>query len=72
MFMIMPTDQFLNETELCELARRSRVASGKSRTQAARELGVARPTLIQAEDEPERSLTKLRIKMIATFSLVQR
>lgn len=64
----MAQNSLISETELAALAKRLREATGKSRTEAARELKVARPTLIQAEDEPGRSLTKLRIRMIEAYS----
>ena len=64
----MAKDRLIEEGELATLAKRLREATGKSQSEAAKELGVARPTLIQAEDEPGRSLTKLRIRMIEAYS----
>jgi DNA-binding XRE family transcriptional regulator len=64
----MAKDRLIEEGELAALAKRLREATGKSQSEAAKELGVARPTLIQAEDDPGRSLTKLRIRMIETYS----
>ena len=61
-------DSQVNETDLAALAKRCRVASGRNRAQAARELGVARPTLIQAEDSPAKSLFKLRKRIIEKYS----
>ena len=58
----------LSEKELAAVAKKYRLASGKIRTVAARELGVARPTVVQAEENPELSLTKLRIRIIETYS----
>jgi DNA-binding XRE family transcriptional regulator len=55
------------EGELAALAKKLRNATGKSRAEAARELGVARPTIVQAEEEPGKSLTKLRIRMIEAY-----
>ncbi len=64
----VPKDTQVNETDLAALAKRCREASGKNRAQAARELGVARPTLIQAEDSPDKSLFKLRKRIIEKYS----
>ena len=50
------------------LAKKFRKASGKSKADAARELGVAAPTIFSAEERPEMSLTKLRIRLIETYS----
>lgn len=60
--------QILTEAELAALAKKCRVAAGKNRAEAARELGVARPSLVQAEDCPERSFTRLRIRIIEQYS----
>ena len=64
----MRSKQFLAEKDLAAIAKKYRVATGKSCAQAARELGVARPSLIQAEDFPEKSLTKLRLRVIEKYS----
>jgi DNA-binding XRE family transcriptional regulator len=56
------------ETELAALAKKYRAATGKTKAQVARELGVARPTVVQAEENPELSLTKLRIRIIEAYS----
>lgn len=50
------------------LAKKYRKATGKTRAAVARELGVARPTIVQAEENPEQSLTKLRIRIIEAYS----
>lgn len=64
----MPTKQMFAERELAALTKKFRVAAGKNRSQAARELGVARPSLIHAEDQPEKPLTKLRRRVIEKYS----
>jgi DNA-binding XRE family transcriptional regulator len=56
------------EEELATVAKGIRTAAGKNRSQAARELGVARPSLIHAEDHPEKTLIKLRIRIIEKYS----
>ena len=58
----------LTENDLMALAKKHRKATGKTRATVARELGVARPTVVQAEENPEQSLTKLRIRIIETYS----
>jgi len=56
------------ERELARLAKKFRQAAGKSKADTARELGVAAPTIFGAEEQPEMSLTKLRIRMIEAYS----
>jgi DNA-binding XRE family transcriptional regulator len=57
-----------SERELAALAKKYRLPTGRIRTVAARELGVARPTVVQAEENPELPLTKLRIRIIEAYS----
>ena len=64
----MPKKQFINERDLAALAKKFRVTAGKNRAEAARELGVARPSLIHAEDFPEKSFFKLRCRVIEKYS----
>lgn len=56
------------EKELAAIARKYRMATGKNRAEAARELGVARQSLIHAEDFPEKSMFKLRKRVIEKYS----
>lgn len=56
------------ETELAGLAKRSREKAGKSKAEVARELAVSEPSVFNAEEKPEMSLTKLRIRMIEAYS----
>jgi DNA-binding XRE family transcriptional regulator len=56
------------EVQLSELAKKYRKAAGKTRAEAARELGVARPSIVQAEEEPARSFLKLRRRIIERYS----
>ena len=58
----------LAERDLAAVAKQCRVAAGKNRSEAARELGVARPSLIHAEDHAEKPLIKLRIRIIEKYS----
>lgn len=58
----------VSEAELAALAKTYRIASGRNRAQAARELGVARPAIVYAEDFPDKSFTKLRRRVIEKYS----
>jgi DNA-binding XRE family transcriptional regulator len=60
--------QSVSENELSRLAKRFREEAGKTRAQAAREMKVSQTSIFQAEEEPERGLLKLRIRMIETYS----
>jgi DNA-binding XRE family transcriptional regulator len=64
----MPKKQLFSEEALAAVAKRFRVASGKNRSEAARELGIARPSLIHAEDFPEKTFLKLRKRIIEKYS----
>ena len=61
-------EKLIEESELAALAKQCREKSGKSRTEASRELSVARPTIFYAEEKPERALHKLRIAIIERYS----
>jgi DNA-binding XRE family transcriptional regulator len=58
----------VTERDLAALAKRYRVASGKTRPQAARELGVVRQAILYAEERPEKSFFKLRKRIIEKYS----
>jgi hypothetical protein len=57
-----------SEQELAALAKKSRQAAGKRKAQVARELDVSTPSVYNAEERPEMSLHKLRIRMIEAYS----
>jgi DNA-binding XRE family transcriptional regulator len=61
-------DRIIEQSELVALAKEARSKTGKTRAEVARELGVARPTVVQAEEEPERGLHKLRKQIIERYS----
>lgn len=61
-------EEFIEEKNLGAIARKFREDAGKSRAETARELDVARPTIFQAEEEPEQGLTKLRKRIIEKYS----
>jgi len=67
-FSFMATKQRVKESELAGLAKEYRIKSGLSKVEAAAALGVTRPTIQLAEENPEESLTKLRCRMIEKFS----
>lgn len=56
------------EEELAALAKEYRLKSGKKKAEAAEDLGVTRPTMQLAEENPEQSLTKLRVRVIEKYS----
>jgi DNA-binding XRE family transcriptional regulator len=60
--------QMCSENDLAALAKRFRQQSGVSKAEAARQLGVTRGTIQQAEEYPAVSLTKLRRRMIEAYS----
>jgi DNA-binding XRE family transcriptional regulator len=64
----MAKDRPVEEKELAALAKKFRQAAGKSKADVARELGVAAPTIFGAEEQPEMSLTKLRVRIIEACS----
>jgi len=59
----MPKPKMYRETELAALAKEFRLKVGKKKAQLARELGVTRATMQDAE-RPGTSLTKLRCRII--------
>ena len=62
------SNELIEENKLGTLAKKFREGSGKTRAEAARELEVARPTIFQAEEEPEQALVKLRKRIIEEYS----
>jgi hypothetical protein len=64
----VPKVVYVTAKELAAIAKRYRIASGKSRAQAARELRVAQPAITYAEEAPEKSLFKLRKRIIEKYS----
>jgi DNA-binding XRE family transcriptional regulator len=58
----------MNENDLVALAKTFRRQAGKTRAQAAREMGVAQTSIFNAEETPGQSLLKLRMRMIEAYS----
>jgi hypothetical protein len=57
-----------SEDELAALTKHFREKSGKRKVDMARELNLGAPTIQQAEDYPELSLTKVRKRIIEACS----
>jgi len=64
----MQKKRLVAERELAALAKSFREKAGKSKAEAARELGVSQPSLFGAEEEPDESLTRLRVRLIEAYS----
>ena len=64
----MKDKRLCDDAGLAALAKKLRLAAGKKRAEAARELGVARPTVVQAEENPKLSLSKVRVRIIERYS----
>jgi DNA-binding XRE family transcriptional regulator len=60
--------ELLSEAELAAFAKQMRKQAGKRRAQAARDMGVSQTSIFHAEESPEQSLVKLRMRMIAKYS----
>ncbi len=58
----------LTETNLARIAKRFREQAGKNRAEAAREMKVAQVSIFRAEENPEESLLKLRMRIIEKYS----
>jgi len=58
----------LAERDLAALAKRFRMQAKKTRAQAAREMRVSQTSIFNAEESPEQSLLKLRVRMIEAYS----
>lgn len=66
---LMSQKQPLAERDLAVLAKRFRMQAGKSRAEAAREMRVSQTSIFNAEESPDQSLLKLRIRMIEAYSI---
>ena len=64
----MAKSKTYTEEQLAALAKSFREAAGKNRAEAAREIGVSRPVVFDAEEDPAKSLTKVRIRIIEKYS----
>lgn len=64
----MNVRQYYRAEELAGLAKSIRKASGKKQHEVARELEVSRPSVVFAENAPERNLLLLRKRIIDAYS----
>jgi DNA-binding XRE family transcriptional regulator len=64
----MRQTKLVKEKELPRLAKAARKKAKLSKAEVARQLGVTRGTIHQAEEYPEMSLTSLRIRIIEKYS----
>jgi DNA-binding XRE family transcriptional regulator len=64
----MAQKKLLTENDLAALAKRFRKQAGKTRAEAGRELEVSHVSIHRAEENPEVSLLKLRMRMIEAYS----
>jgi DNA-binding XRE family transcriptional regulator len=64
----MAKQKLYSEIELTALAKHFREKAGQKKANLAREFGVTRPTMQDAEERPEKNLTKLRCRMIEACS----
>jgi DNA-binding XRE family transcriptional regulator len=64
----MAKKKTFSESDLAALAKQWRTKAGKRKAEVARELRIARVSVQLAENNPEQSLTKLRIRIIESCS----
>ena len=60
--------RIVTERELAALAKQFRIKSGLTKAEISRKLRAGRSSVQLAEERPEQSLTKLRIRIIETCS----
>jgi DNA-binding XRE family transcriptional regulator len=60
--------KYLTEKQLAAAAKRFRREAGKTRAQAARDMGVTQTSVFHAEETPGHGLLRLRARMIAAYS----
>ncbi len=68
MLLAMKSSNYVEECELAALAKKYREGVGKTRAQAARDMGIRQTSIFHAEESPEQSFTKLRRRMIEAYS----
>ena len=64
----MKSVEYVEEQALAALAKKFRLASGRSKVEVANEMGIKPPSVHHAEESPEQSFTKLRRRMIEAYS----
>lgn len=68
---MMTEKDLLEEKQLTFLAKKYRLESGIRRAQAARDMGVKQTSIFHAEESPHLGYTKLRMRMIETYSKLE-
>lgn len=58
----------MTENDLAVMAKTFRRQAHTTRAQAARDMKVSQTSIFNAEESPEQGLTKLRMRMIETYS----
>ena len=58
----------MNENDLALMAKTFRRQAHTTRAQAAREMKVSQTSIFNAEETPDQSLVKLRMRMIEAYS----
>ena len=58
----------MNENDLAVLAKEFRKQADRTRAQAARDMKVSQTSIFNAEETPDQSLVKLRVRMIGAYS----
>ncbi len=73
MWILMPMEssKYVQEKQLAALAKKLRIAAGKTAAQAARDMGIKQPSIHHAEESPDKSFTKLRCRMIEAYSTLK-
>jgi len=64
----MSSKTTMNENDLAIMAKTFRRQSGTTRAEAARDMKVSQTSIFNAEQTPDQSLVKLRIRMIEAYS----
>lgn len=64
----MKRSEVVEERKLVALAKKFRVAAGKTRADAAREMGVKHPSIFHAEESADKGYWSLRKRMIEAYS----
>jgi DNA-binding XRE family transcriptional regulator len=67
-FAAMKSSKYVEERELAGYAKKYRHEAGKTRAQAARDMGIRQTSIFHAEESPDQSFTKLRCRMIEAYS----
>ena len=67
--LLMKVSKLVSERELAKLAKRYRIAAGKTRAEASRDMGIKHPSIFHAEETPGKGYHALRRRMIEAYSV---